>query len=238
MIQRTKIPKVLAFDVFGTVVNWHGSIAAEVKRIGLQVDPNAFATRWRQGYKPAMDRVRSGNLPWTKVDDLHRMILDSMLADLKLEGQLTEQAKRDLNRIWHRLDPWPDSVKGLHRLKSKYTIVTLSNGNLGLMANMAKRAGLPWDLILSAEIFRHYKPDPETYLGVANTFDISPEEVMLVAAHKYDVAAASKCGLQTAFIERPMEFGESVIRTDLGKEDWTTLHAQDFLDLADQLGCP
>jgi 2-haloacid dehalogenase len=230
-----KAPKVLAFDVFGTVVDWHGSISAEVSRMGLPVDPDAFATAWRQGYKPAMARVRSGELPWTKIDDLHRMILNDVLRDFKIDS-LPEDEIRTLNLVWHRLNPWPEAVEGLQKLKSKFTIVTLSNGNLGLLANMAKNASLPWDLILSAEVFRHYKPDPETYLGVADTFNLSAGEVMLVAAHKDDLVAAHACGLQTAFIERPLEFGKGHIRNDLHVEPFITYHAKDFLELAHQLG--
>jgi 2-haloacid dehalogenase len=227
-------PKVLAFDVFGTVVDWHGSIAQEVARIKLLVDPHAFASAWRNGYKPAMARVRSGELGWTKIDDLHRLILDQVLIDFKID-YLSEAQKRDLNFIWHRLDPWADSVEGLNRLKKQFTIVTLSNGNLSLLANMAKNAKLPWDLILCAEVFRHYKPDPETYLGVAATFDVKPEEVMLVASHKDDLQAANKLGLQTAFIERPLEFGPDHQRNDLHKEDWIDYHASDLNALADLL---
>lgn len=229
-------PKILAFDVFGTVVDWHGSIAAEVKRLGLPVDANEFATAWRDGYKPAMARVRSGKLPWTKIDDLHRMILDEILRDFNITS-LTESQIFDLNLIWHRLNPWLDTVEGLTRLKSKFTITTLSNGNLGLLADMAKNAGLPWDLILSAEVFRHYKPDPETYLGVADIFGVRPEQVMLVAAHKDDLVAAHACGLQTAFIERPLEFGPNFSRNDLHREEFTNYHAKDLNDLATQLNC-
>jgi 2-haloacid dehalogenase len=227
-------PKVLAFDVFGTVVDWHGSIADEVIRLQLPVDPHLFAGAWREGYKPAMARVRSGELGWTKIDDLHRLILDQVLAKFDI-GFLSENQKRDLNLVWHRLRPWADSVEGLSRLKQQFTIVTLSNGNLSLLSNMAKNAGLPWDLILSAEVFRHYKPDPETYLGVAACFDIQPEEVMLVAAHKDDLQAASSYGLQTAFIERPREFGPTHQRNDLHKEGWIDYHAIDFNALADLL---
>jgi len=233
-MNKKALPKVLAFDVFGTVVDWHGSIAAEAARIKLPVDPNVFASAWRDGYKPAMAKVRSGELGWTKIDDLHRMILDQVLQQMKIET-LNEAQKRDLNLVWHRLKPWTDTVEGLTRLKKQFTIVTLSNGNLGLLANMAKNAGLPWDLILSAEVFRHYKPDPETYLGVASTFDVQPEEVMLVAAHKDDLAAASKLGLQTAFVERPREFGPTHQRNDLQVEEWVDYHASDFNALADQL---
>ena len=229
-------PKILAFDVFGTVVDWHGSIAAEAKRLSLPVDPNEFATAWRNGYKPAMAKVRSGTLPWTKIDDLHRMILDDILKTFNITS-LSESQIHELNLVWHRLNPWLDTVEGLTRLKSKFTIVTLSNGNLGLLADMAKNAGLPWDLILSAEVFRHYKPDPETYLGVAEIFNVLPEQVMLVAAHKDDLLSASACGLQTAFIERPIEFGPNFSRQDLHREEFTTYHAKDLMDLATQLNC-
>ena len=227
--------KVLAFDVFGTVVDWHGSIVREVSSLGLPVDPVDFASAWRNGYRPAMARVRSGELPWTRIDDLHRVILDQVLLDFGITS-LSEEQKRDLNLVWHRLAAWPDSVSGLTRLKRKFTIVTLSNGNLGLLADMAKNAGLPWDLILSAEVFRHYKPDPETYLGVGQTFDLPPEQTMLVASHKDDLAAADALGLKTAFIERPAEFGPKKANPDLPRANWTTFHATDFNDLADQLG--
>ena len=229
-------PKILAFDVFGTVVDWHGSIAAEAKRLSLPVDPNEFAAAWRNGYKPAMAKVRSGTLPWTKIDDLHRMILDDILKTFNITS-LSESQIHELNLVWHRLNPWLDTVEGLTRLKSKFTIVTLSNGNLGLLADMAKNAGLPWDLILSAEVFRHYKPDPETYLGVAEIFNVLPEQVMLVAAHKDDLLSANACGLQTAFIERPIEFGPNFSRQDLHREEFTTYHAKDLMDLATQLNC-
>ena len=222
-------PKVIAFDIFGTVVDWHGSISEEVQKLKLPVDANAFATAWRKGYQPAMARVRSGDLPWTKIDDLHRMILDEILVDFAIT-HLSENEKQHLNLVWHRLNPWPDTVRGLTLLKNKFTIVTLSNGNLGLLANMAKNASLPWDLILSAEVFRHYKPDPETYLGVAEIFDLPPHDVMLAAAHKDDLLAAHQCGLQTAFIERPFEFGPDHIRQDLHQEPFTNYHAKDMLD--------
>ena len=227
-------PKVIAFDIFGTVVDWHGSISEEVQKLRLPVDANAFATAWRKGYQPAMARVRSGELPWTKIDDLHRMILEEILVDFAIT-QLSEREKQHLNLVWHRLNPWPDTVRGLTLLKRKFTIVTLSNGNLGLLANMAKNASLPWDLILSAEVFRHYKPDPETYLGVAEIFDLPPHDVMLAAAHKDDLLAAHQCGLQTAFIERPFEFGPDHTRQDLNQESFTNYHAKDMLDLAAQL---
>ena len=228
-------PRILAFDIFGTVVDWHGSIAREVGALYPQVDADAFALAWRAGYQPAMQRVRSGELGWTRIDELHRIILDGILPEFEL-GHLPEAARQRLNRAWHRLDAWPDAVEGLTRLKTRFTICTLSNGNMGLLTNMAKRAGLPWDCILSAEVFRAYKPDPATYLGVAATFDAEPGEVMLVAAHQDDLAAARACGLQTAYIERPLEFGAAHVK-DVAPDPANTWHASSLIHLADQLGC-
>ena len=226
--------KVLAFDIFGTVVDWHGSIVREMKTLAPQVDGDAFAIAWRAGYQPAMRRVMSGELGWTLIDDLHRLILDELLPRFGL-AQLDENQRRHLNKVWHRLDAWPDSVKGLTRLKSRYTICSLSNGNIGLLANMAKRAGLPWDCILSAEVFRAYKPDPATYLGVARVFDVEPDEVMLVAAHHDDLAGARACGLQTAYIERPLELGAAHPK-DVSPRAENGWHARSIEDLAMQLG--
>ena len=186
-------PRVLAFDVFGTVVDWHGSIRREVDAMGLGIDAGAFALAWRAGYQPAMRRVMSGELGWTLIDDLHRMILDQILEEFGVR-QLSEADKRQLNKAWHRLDPWPDAVKGLTRLKQQYLICSLSNGNIGLLTHMAKHGGLPWDCVLSAEVFKAYKPDPAVYLGVARVFDVAPAAVMLVAAHRDDLAAARACG--------------------------------------------
>ena len=228
-------PQVLAFDVFGTVVDWHSSIAREVRALRPEVDGNAFALAWRAGYQPAMRRVMSGELGWTLIDDLHRLILDGLLAQFGLDS-LTAAELKHLNKAWHRLDPWPDVLAGLARLKSRHVICTLSNGNIGLLANMGKRAGLPWDCILSAEVFRAYKPDPATYLGVAKVFDVEPSRVMLVAAHQDDLAAARACGLQTAYIERPTEFGAAQPK-DVSPCPANTRHAKNFLALADQLGC-
>lgn len=228
-------PQVLAFDIFGTVVDWHGSIVREMAQRHPAVDGNAFALAWRAGYKPAMARVMSGELGWTLIDDLHRRVLDSLLPQFGL-GHLAEAERQDLNRVWHRLDAWPDSVAGLTRLKQRFTICTLSNGNIGLLANMAKRAGLPWDCVLSAEVFRAYKPDPATYLGVAKVFNVPPADVMLVAAHHDDLAGARACGLQTAYIERPLEFGASQPK-DVSPQPGNTLHCRDLLALADVLGC-
>lgn len=228
-------PKILAFDVFGTVVDWHSGIAREVRALRPAVDGDAFALAWRAGYQPAMRRVMSGELGWTLIDDLHRLILDQLLEQFGL-ADLTEAEKQHLNKAWHRLDPWPDVVTGLTRLKSRFTICTLSNGNIGLLADMAKHGGLPWDCILSAEVFRAYKPDPATYLGVARVFDVAPAEVMLVAAHQDDLAAARACGLQTAYIERLVEFGAAHPK-NIAPDPANTRHAKDFLALADQLGC-
>ena len=227
--------KVLAFDVFGTVVDWHGSIMRAVEAMELRVDSNSFALAWRSGYVPAMQKVMSGELGWTKLDELHRIILDKLLAEFKIK-HLTETQKTELNHIWHRLDAWPDAVQGLTRLKTRFTICTLSNGNLGLLTNLSKHAGLPWDCILSAEIFRKYKPAPETYLGVASVFEVYPDQVLMVAAHQSDLDAAAQCGLQTGFIHRPLEYG-----SEQKKERVTQLEnsysADCITQLADLLGC-
>jgi 2-haloacid dehalogenase len=199
------------------------------------VDGDAFALAWRAGYKPAMARVMSGELGWTLIDDLHRMTLDEILPRFGLE-HLDEQQRRHLNLVWHRLDPWPDAVAGLQRLKRRYILCSLSNGNLGLLTRMAKRAGLPWDCVLSAEVFRAYKPDPATYLGVARVFDLPPQRVMLVAAHHDDLAGARACGLRTAYIERPLENGACRPK-DVGPRAGNDLHSRDLLALADTLGC-
>ena len=229
----TGIPKILAFDVFGTVVDWHGSIAAEVRQLYPQVDGDAFALAWREGYQPAMQRVRSGEWGWTRIDDLHRLILDSILPRFGL-GDLPEHERRTLNRVWHRLNPWPDVVEGLSLLKRRHVITTLSNGNIGLLTNMAKHGGLPWDCVLSAEVFRAYKPDPRVYQGVAEVFDVAPYEVMMVAAHHEDLAAARDCGLLTAYVERPLELGAARPK-DVSPVAENTLHARDFIELARQL---
>jgi 2-haloacid dehalogenase len=227
--------EVLAFDIFGTVVDWHGSIVRELARLHPRVDGDAFATAWRAGYRPAMARVMSGELGWTLIDDLHRMILDGMLPQFGL-AHLDEAARRELNLAWHRLDPWPDAVAGLQRLKRRYIVCTLSNGNIGLLTRMARRAGLPWDCILSAEVFRAYKPDPATYLGVAKVFDVPPQRVMLVAAHHDDLEGARACGLRTAYIERPLEFGAARPK-DVSARAVNDFHARDLIALADSLGC-
>jgi 2-haloacid dehalogenase len=227
------VPTVLAFDIFGTVVDWHGSIVREVQALYPQVDANALALAWRAGYQPAMQRVRSGELGWTLIDDLHRMILDDLLPRFGL-AHLGPAERQHLNQVWHRLAPWPDAVAGLTRLKTRYTVCTLSNGNIGLLTHMAKRASLPWDCILSAEVFRAYKPDPRTYLGVAQVFGVPPAQVLMVAAHQDDLDAARACGLATAYIERPLEFGAQQPK-DVSPDPANTWHARDLLHLAEQL---
>jgi len=229
--------QALTFDVFGTVVDWRSAIIRDGVRLGkakgLDVDWAAFADAWRAGYGPAMHRVRQGELPWTKIDDLHRMILDEILEQFGIDG-LGEADKVALSKVWHRLDPWSDAVGGLLRLKSKFLIATLSNGNVSLLANMAKYGGLPWDCILSAELAHHYKPDPETYLTAADLLGCQPDEVMMVAAHQGDLRAAAKVGMKTAFVTRPLEYGPDA-DIDLTPDPNFDYVAEDFHDLADQL---
>jgi len=231
--------KALTFDVFGTVVDWRSSIIREGEAVGrakgLAVDWPAFADAWRKLYQPTMQRVRSGELPWTRLDDLHRMSLDRLIVQFGLRG-LSEEETDHLNRAWHRLDPWPDAVSGLTRLRTRFILATLSNGNVALMVNMAKRAGLPWDAILGAEPARHYKPDPETYLSTADFLGLRPEQCLMVAAHNGDLGAASKVGLRTGFVPRPMEHGATQA-TDVRPERAWDVIAKDFVDLASQLGC-
>jgi 2-haloacid dehalogenase len=231
--------KALTFDVFGTVVDWRGSITAEGRKLGrkkkLALDWVAFADAWRAGYRPAMDRVRRGDLPWTNIDGLHRVILDDLLARFAIGG-LTEAEKDHFNRAWHRLAPWKDSVPGLKRLKKKFVVATLSNGNVALLTNMAKHGGLLWDCVLSAELFGHYKPDREAYEGAARLLGLAPDRVLMVAAHKDDLDAAARAGLRTAFVMRPMERGDPA-KADLTPESRFDFNAKDFVDLAKQLGC-
>jgi 2-haloacid dehalogenase len=200
--------KALVFDTFGTVVDYRSTIIAEGEALGkakgLTVDWAKFADAWRAGYGPAMDRVRKGELPWTKLDVLHRMMLDKVLTDFNVKG-LSEADIDQLNHVWHRLKPWPDAVSGLTRLKKKFIIAPLSNGNVSLMTNMAKHAGLPWDLILGAELARHYKPDKEVYLTAADLLSLMPKQIMMVAAHQNDLRAARGVGFRTAFVPRPQE---------------------------------
>ncbi|MBA4174983.1 MAG: haloacid dehalogenase type II [Leptothrix sp. (in: Bacteria)] len=223
--------RALCFDVFGTVVDWYGSIAAEVQRRGLPVDGGEFALAWRAGYAPAMQQVRSGELPWTNIDGLHRRILDGLLAERGVP--LDDEDAADLNRAWHRLQPWPDSVAGLVQLKRHVTIATLSNGNLSLLVAMAKNGRLPWDAVLSAELFGHYKPDREVYLGAARLLGLPPQEVMMVACHPADLRAAAACGLRTAYVPRPLENGPGGAMQACSDGVFDVV-AADFVDLAAQ----
>ena len=231
--------KALVFDVFGTVVDWRESVAREgaefAERNGVSgVDWHEFADEWRGMYGPSMNRVRTGELAWTRLDDLHRMSLDALLERHGIEG-VSEDEKDYFNKAWHRLDGWPDSADGLARLKTRYIIATLSNGNVALLTNMAKYAGLPWDCILSAETARHYKPDPEAYLTAADILGLSPAQVMMTAAHKNDLRAAREQGLRTAFVPRPLERGPGA-EIDTASEDWIDVTATDFVDLAAKMG--
>ncbi len=231
--------KVMVFDTFGTVVDWRSAVIAEGKDLGkakgLNVDWAAFADAWRGGYGPSMNRVRTGALPWTKLDVLHRATLDELLVRFKITN-LSEEEKVHFNRVWHRLKGWPDSVAGLTRLKKKFVIAPLSNGNLSLLTNMGKFAGLPWDCILSTELVRHYKPDKETYLMPPEMFDLPPSEVMMVAAHIGDLQSAKELGLKTAYVHRPLEYGpdrKPPAPPEAGRFDYM---AKDMRDLAAQLG--
>ena len=230
--------KALIFDVFGTIVDWRTSVIREAARFGkvhgLERDWEAFAVAWRGKYRPYMDKVRSGELPWTNLDRLHRMALDELLGEFDIRG-IDEEAKDELNLAWHRLDPWPDAAPGLYRLKRRFIVAPMSNGNVALMTNMGKYAGLPWDCILGAELARHYKPDPESYLKAVELLMLRPEQVMMVAAHQGDLLAAQKAGLRSAFVPRPMEFGGDT-RPDPTPDPSFDVVASDFVDLADRLG--
>ena len=231
--------RALVFDVFGTVVDWRSAIVRDGRALaaeqGVAIDWEAFADAWRAGYQPAMQRVRSGEVPWTTIDRLHREILDSLLPRFGLSS-LDERERDALNRVWHRLDPWPDAVAGLARLKRRYTIATLSNGNVSLLVAMAKRAGLPWDCVLSAELFGHYKPDREVYLGAARVLDVAPGELLMVAAHPSDLAAAARAGLRTAYVPRPLEYGAGAGLRDAPGGQTFDVIAADLGELAERLG--
>ena len=226
--------KALTFDVFGTVVDWRSSIVHEAAVMELGVDGAKFADDWRAGYQPAMARVRSGQAGWTSVDALHRQILDELIEKYKITG-LTEAKKVHLNRVWHRLDPWPDAALGVWQLRRKFICATLSNGNVSLLVDLSRHGGLTWDCVLSAELYRAYKPDPKVYLGAAEMLGVKPAETMMVAAHKGDLLAARKAGLKAAFVERPLEKGSGG-GADTGREDWMDIYAKDFIDLVRQLG--
>ncbi len=232
--------KALVFDVFGTVVDWRTSLindfTAWSKTRGIQGDWTALVDGWRGLYVGSMDEVRRHpERGYVILDVLHRRSLETLVAQLGITG-LTEADLDHLTRGWHRLHPWADSVAGLTRLKSKYIIAPLSNGNVALLTNMAKFAGLPWDLVLSAELFAHYKPDPETYLGAARLLGLAPGEVMMVAAHNNDLEAAQRYGLKTAFVARPTEYGPLQSRDFEATGAWDIV-ADDFNGIADRLGC-
>lgn len=228
----------MLFDVFGTVVDWRSSITAEARavgrKLGVEGDWTAFADRWRQGYHDGMKRVNAGDAEWVNVDVIHRERLDLLLDEYGMGG-MAEEEKAHLNRAWHRLDPWPDSVAGLTQLKGKYVIGTLSNGNVALLVNMAKHAGLPWDVVLSSELVGRYKPDPAVYRRAAELLGLLPGEVMMVAAHVGDLRAAKSAGLRTGFVTRPLEFGPEG-RADVEPDPDFDVAASDFVDLAEKLG--
>jgi len=231
--------RALTFDVFGTVVDWRSGVAAEARRIGLKAGVSAdwekLADAWRALYIPSMGRVRIGELPWTNFDQLHRMALDQVLHDLDAGG-LDAAARDELTLAWERLPPWPDAIPGLTRLAKRYVVSTLSNGNRSQQAALVQYGGLPFQRLLSAEDFRHYKPDPEIYLGAALALGLEPGEVMMVAAHKYDLRAAQSFGLRAAFVERPLEKGQGGAADRLPDPE-ADVQAADFVNLAEQLGC-
>lgn len=232
--------KALVFDVFGTVVDWRGGVARQsapfLRRHAPAVDPYDFADRWRAEYQPAMERVRRGERPFVRLDELHRENLDRVLAGLGTDPDAVAVAERDeLNLVWHRLDPWPDVIAGLRSLRERYIIAPLSNANVRLALDMAKRAGLPWDAILGAEVVQSYKPAPETYLRTVDILGLEPSQVAMVAAHNDDLAAARACGLRTVFVPRRTEHGPRQV-TDLEAEsDWDIV-AEGFGELARTLG--
>ncbi len=231
-------PIAIVFDTFGTVVDWRSSLIADLSnfgaRKGITADWTGLVDAWRAAYHPSMDRVRKGELPWTRLDDLHRGSLDRLVSEFGIKG-LTEDDLVHINLGWHRLYPWPDSVPGLTRLKSRFIIGPLSNGNVSLLLNMAKFAAIPWDMIFGSDLFGHFKPDPETYLGVARMLGIAPNKVMLAAAHNNDLAAARSCGLLTAFFPRPTEYGPHQKKDNHAEQDWDIV-ATNIQDLATQLG--
>ena len=232
--------RALLFDVFGTVVDWRGGIAREaapfLARHGLRMDPHLFADAWRRRYQPAMEEVRAGRRPFARLDVLHMENLRAILAEAGLPDA-PEAELAALNTAWHRLDPWPDAVAGVARLRSRFVVAPLSNGNIALLLNMAKRAGLPWDAILGAEVAQAYKPRPEAYLRTADILGLPPAACIMVAAHNDDLAAAQRCGLATAFVPRPLEHGPGGTR-DLRPEGRWDVVAASFTELADRLGCP
>jgi 2-haloacid dehalogenase len=231
--------QALTFDVFGTTVDWRSGVAAEARRLGerlgIKADWEGLAEQWRGLYMPSMDRVRRGELPWTNFDHLHRMSLDQVLREVGADG--FDPATRDeLTGAWERLPAWPDAPDGLRRLAGRYTVTTLSNGNRSQQAALIAFAGLPFERLLSAEDFHHYKPDPEVYLGAAAALGLEAGQVMMVASHKSDLRAAQAAGLLAAFVQRPLEKGAGG-GADLLPDPLSDLQATDFIDLAGKLGC-
>ena len=231
--------RALTFDVFGTVVDWRTGVAAEARRIctkaGVAADWEKLADAWRALYVPSMGRVRTGELPWTNFDRLHRMSLDQVLLDFGAEA-LDDSARDELTQAWERLPPWPDAIPGLKRLAGRFVVSTLSNGNKSQQAGLVAFGGLPFQRLLSAEDFHHYKPDSEIYLGAASMLGLEPAQVMMVASHKYDLRGAQSFGLRAAFVERPLEKGRGGAADRLPDPD-ADVQASDFVDLAEKLGC-
>lgn len=229
--------RALTFDVFGTCVDWRSGVAAEGRRLGamhgVEADWEQVADAWRALYMPYMDKVRRGELPWTNFDRLHRMSLDQVLHDLRIEG-FDDAARDEFTLAWERLPAWPDAANGLTALRQHFTVATLSNGNRAQQQALMRFTGLPFQQLLSAEDFHHYKPDPEVYLGAAATLGFDPSQVMMVAAHKGDLRAAKAAGLKAAFVERPLEKGAGGAADRLPDEH-ADVQASDFLDLARQL---
>lgn len=230
--------KALVFDVFGTVVDYRSTIIREGEQLNrdkaLQLDWAAFADAWRARYRPSLNRVMQGDLPWTNLDALHRQSLDELLLLNGVNKRFSDDEKDHLNRVWHRLQPWPDAVPGLTHLRKRFILATLSNGNMALLVNMAKYSALPWDCVLSSELTHAYKPDPRVYRMAVNLLGLRPHEVMMVAAHQDDLRAARAQGLQAAFVPRPLEFGPEHV-PDLTPDPEFEMVAADFLDLAQQL---
>jgi 2-haloacid dehalogenase len=229
--------RALAFDTFGTVVDWRSSLIFELSRFGQQKgivgDWPLLVDEWRAAYYPSMDRVRKGEIPWTNLDTLHRQSLEVLVAKLQISG-VTSKHLDELTDAWCRLRPWPDVLEGMQRLSARYLLGPLSNANIALMVRLRKFAGLPWDFVFGADLWQHYKPDPEAYQGACKLLGLAPEEVMLVAAHNYDLCAARSQGLCTAFIPRPHEYGPRQQSDFVAEEAWTVV-ASDLRDLASQV---
>ncbi|WP_428533217.1 haloacid dehalogenase type II [Rhodopila sp.] len=233
-----KQPVAIVFDTFGSVVDWRSSLIADLtahgSKRGVSADWPALIDAWRAAYQPSMQRVRSGEIPWMTLDKLHRASLDRLVAEFGIKN-LSEDDLVHINLGWHRLHPWADAIPGLTRLKSRFIIGPLSNGNVSLLLDMAKFAGIPWDMIFGSDLFGHFKPDPETYLGVARMLDLRPDQVMMAAAHNGDLAKARACGLLTAFFPRPAEYGPHQQRDYAADQDWDIV-ATDIQDMAGRLG--